>query len=275
MIKIGDFARIGRVSVKTLRYYDDLGLLRAARVDRFTGYRYYAFTQLPRLRRILALKDLGLSLEEVAAVLDRNLPPGEISAMLRQRQAALRGSVTTLQDQLARVTAWLQQLEQENTMPDYEIVLKAVPALRVAGSRGVIPDMDQVGPTFDRLFDQVRHYIVQHGGQPGAPGIALWHDTFADRTQDIEVAAAIPASVALPAGAPVHVHDLPAVPQMACVVHHGPFTTMGAAYEALLRWMAANGYRAHSPTREVYLAYPEGGDLAGLITEIQFPIEKV
>lgn len=65
VLKIGDFSRLTFVSVKTLRYYDELGLLRPVRVDEFTGYRYYSADQLPRLNRILALKDLGLSLEEV------------------------------------------------------------------------------------------------------------------------------------------------------------------------------------------------------------------
>jgi DNA-binding transcriptional MerR regulator len=69
MLRIGDFGRIARVSVQTLRHYDDLGLLKPVEVDAFTGYRYYAFDQLPRLHRILALKDLGLSLEEIAELM--------------------------------------------------------------------------------------------------------------------------------------------------------------------------------------------------------------
>ncbi len=76
MFKIGEFSKLSQVTVKTLRYYDEIGLLKPAEVDRFTSYRYYSVDQLPRLNRILALKDLGLSLDQVAHLLDGNLPPG-------------------------------------------------------------------------------------------------------------------------------------------------------------------------------------------------------
>jgi DNA-binding transcriptional MerR regulator len=66
MLKIGDFSRLSLASVKALRYYDELGLLRPARVDELTGYRYYSASQLTRLNRILVLKDLGLSLQQIA-----------------------------------------------------------------------------------------------------------------------------------------------------------------------------------------------------------------
>ena len=78
MIKIGDFSKLSLVSVRTLRYYEEMGLLAPIQVDRFTGYRYYSFDQLPRLNRILALKDLGFSLEQIAQMLDEGLPPAQI-----------------------------------------------------------------------------------------------------------------------------------------------------------------------------------------------------
>jgi DNA-binding transcriptional MerR regulator len=90
MFKIGDLSKLSRVSVKTLRYYDEIGLLKPAQVDRFTGYRYYSFDQLPRLNRILALKDLGFSLEQIAQVLNEGLPPAQLRGMLRLRQMELR-----------------------------------------------------------------------------------------------------------------------------------------------------------------------------------------
>jgi DNA-binding transcriptional MerR regulator len=72
MIKIGDFSKLARVSIKALRYYDEIGLLKPVSVDQYTGYRYYSTSQLPRLIRIIALKDMGLSLEEIAKLLGEN-----------------------------------------------------------------------------------------------------------------------------------------------------------------------------------------------------------
>jgi DNA-binding transcriptional MerR regulator len=112
MFKIGEFSRISRVSVKTLRYYDGIGLLTPARVDLFTGYRYYSADQLPRLNRILALKDLGLSLEQIAALLDDDLPPAEIRGMLRLKRVEIQQHLEEEQARLARVEARLKQIEQ-------------------------------------------------------------------------------------------------------------------------------------------------------------------
>src|ERR1051326_3771883 len=90
MIRIGDFSKLSRVSVKTLRFYDEMGLLKPIEVDRFTGYRYYEFHQLPRLYRILALKDLGFSLEEIGRLLAENLSTEQMRGMLKLRQAEIR-----------------------------------------------------------------------------------------------------------------------------------------------------------------------------------------
>ena len=270
MFKIGDFARLTRLSVKTLRYYDEIGLLPAAEIDRFTSYRYYTAAQLPRLNRILALRDLGLSLDQVAQVLTHDLPAAEIQGMLRLKQAELQAIVLDVQTRLARVEVRLHQIEQEGTMSQYEVIVKEVPALRVAGVQGVIPDESQVGPTFNRLFDQVGAYLAQHHAPATGPAIALWHE-MTDQMQNTPVAAALPTDRSLPAADGITVHDLPAA-QMACVVHHGGFAGLGAAYDAITRWIPANGYRIAGPNREVYIAYERDGDPASYVTEIQVPV---
>jgi DNA-binding transcriptional MerR regulator len=145
MIKIGHFSRISQVPVKTLRFYDEMGLLKPVEVDRFTGYRYYSFDQLRRLNRILALKDLGFSLEQISKLLSQDLPVAELRGMLRMKQEELR---QCLQDELARlerVEARLKQLEQEIVMPDYDVVLKKVDPMLVAGVRDTHPHLPRTG----------------------------------------------------------------------------------------------------------------------------------
>jgi DNA-binding transcriptional MerR regulator len=139
MLKIGDFSKLAQVSVKTLRYYGRLGLLKPAWIDRFTGYRYYALDQLPRLNRILALKGLGFSLEQVQRLLRDDLSAAELRGMMRMKHAELERQVQTEQSRLARVEARLRQIELEGTMPEYEVVFKTVPPQRVIGIRDVIP----------------------------------------------------------------------------------------------------------------------------------------
>jgi DNA-binding transcriptional MerR regulator len=273
MFKIGDFSRLSLVSVKALRYYDELGLLKPARVDEFTGYRYYSASQLTRLNRILALKDMGLSLEQVALLLDKELTPDQIRGMLRLKQVELSQQIIEGQARLARIEAWLAAFEQEVTMPAYEVILKKVAPLQVAQARGIAPSMEQIGSTLDHLFDQVMAYISQQGATVAGPGITLYYDT-EFRERDVNVGACLSFAGSLNDGEQVKVVELPAVETMASVVHQGSFSTLNQAYNAILQWIEANGYYINGPSRELNLEYERGGDQSKFVTEVQFPVEK-
>ncbi len=270
MLKIGDLSKLSRVSVKTLRYYDELGLLKPAQVDRFTGYRYYSFDQLPRLNRILALKDLGFSLEQIAQALTQDLPPAQLRGMLRLRQMELREHVQDELEQLERVEARLRQIEQEDMMPAYDIVIKQVEPQLVAGVRDTIPAYSQQR----HLWTELGAFLEAHAIVPIEPCLTVYYSD--EPNIDAEVCESL-GSPAQP-GARVQVHELPAVEMMASVVHHGPFTTIGEAYGAIIKWIEANGYRCVGPVREVYLQTSNqlGSQTdPDTVTEVQFPVEKV
>ncbi len=268
MLTIGDFSKLGHVSVRTLRYYDDMRLLIPAHVDPFTGYRYYSAGQLPRLNRILAFKDLGFSLEQIAQLLDEALPSAQIRGMLRLKEAEVRQQVQEEQERLARIEARLRRIEQEDTMSEYEIVLKSVPAQRVASIREVLPTFSAIG----RLFDELRAYEKKHGIAVTA-GTAIWHDT-EFRERDVDGEAAFTTADPLPPDERITERTLPAIETAACVVHHGPFDSISQAYSAVHSWIEHNGYRIAGPGREVY--HHAGNDQhdASYVTEVQFPIAK-
>ncbi len=114
MLKIGEFAQEAEVTVKTLRHYEKLNLLRPAWIDRFTGYRYYAPEQLPRLNRIMVLKDLGFSLQQIGRILQNKLTLDELRGMLRLKHAELEQHIAEEQARLARIATRLAQIEQED-----------------------------------------------------------------------------------------------------------------------------------------------------------------
>src|SRR5690242_21163469 len=116
MFKIGEFSKLVQVTVPTLRYYDQVGLLKPVQVDPFTGYRYYSADQLPRLHRILALKGLGFSLEQIAVVLAEGLTPEQMRGMLRLRHAQISEQIVEMENQLVEVEVRLQQIEQEEQL---------------------------------------------------------------------------------------------------------------------------------------------------------------
>ena len=274
MLKISQFARFGMVSVKALRFYDELGLLRPAQIDEETGYRNYRVEQLKRLNQILALKDLGFSLEQVKSILETGLGSDQIRLLLAQKQAELEEEFAMIGDRLKRVRVRLRQLEQEGEMPEYEVVLKRVEPIRVASVRGVIPSMDLVTPTLIRLYDEVISHINAEGGRFAGPALDLWHEMGMKET-DINVEAAMPISGELADGERVKVSTLPAVESMACVILHGDFSGMGKAHATVNEWIHANGYKHSGPGREVYLHYDRNGDTSQFVTEIQYPVEKV
>src|SRR5512133_887685 len=183
MIRIGDFSKLSRVSVKTLRFYDEMGLLKPIEVDRFTGYRYYDFHQLPRLYRILALKDLGFSLEEIGHLLEGELSTEQMRGMLTLRQSEIRQRGEEEAARLERVDIWLKQIEQENSMSRYDVVIKKVEPLKVASVRGVVPQpSDQ-----HSLWRPLGEYLAQRHVRPAGPCFSLYHDQeYRERDWDIE-----------------------------------------------------------------------------------------
>jgi len=273
MIRIGDFSKLSRVSVKTLRFYDEMGLLKPVEVDRFTGYRYYEFDQLPRLYRVLALKDLGFSLEEIGHLLEEELSAEQMRGMLKLRQAEIRQRVEEEEARLERVALWLRQIEQEDSMSRYDIVIKKIEAMKVASVRGIVP----TPPDQRSLWDELTGYLQQTDARMIGPPMAIYHDPdFKERDWDIEVV--MPLSEQLPASGRVSVYDLPGAEKMACVVHTGPFATILEAYDALAKWIDQNGYQIVGPGRELNLRLPERlGDQndPDTVNEIQFPVEKV
>jgi DNA-binding transcriptional MerR regulator len=268
-LKIGDFARIGQVTVQTLRHYDDLGLLHPARVDALSSYRYYTLDQLPRLHRILALKDLGFSLEQVNRLLEENLPFEELRGMLRLKQAELRNHIQEQLDRLDHLEARLHLIEQENQLPQYEIILKRVEPLRVASVRRIIPSYWDEGPLWVELFKQ----LGQSSVTITSPCMTVYHA--GEPEIDAEACAPLPPQVKRVRG--LRIRTLPAVETTASLIHQGSFAGLANAYGVLLQWIDANGYSITGPDRAIYLRLPEEGKSQhdpNAITEMQVPICK-
>jgi DNA-binding transcriptional MerR regulator len=269
VFKIGEFSRFSQVTVKTLRYYDKIGLLKPAEVDRFTDYRYYSATQLPRLNRILALKDLGLSLEQIGQLLDDELSPEQIRGMLRLKQVEIQEQLEEERARLARVEQRLKRIEQEETMSTQEVALKEISAQSVASVRDNLP-IDQI----DQLFGEIFGYLGRQGVRPGGPLIGIYYDE-EFHEEDVDVEIVVPVAGPVLEGDRVKGRDLPGIKQAACAVHQGGYETIGGTHGLLMQWIEENGYHLAGPTREVYLQGPESGDdPSTYVTEIQIPVTK-
>lgn len=267
MFTIGDFARLGGVTVRMLRHYDSLGALVPAHVDPVTGYRRYAAAQLPRLNRLCALKDLGLTLEQVRTVLDAQVSAEELRGMLTLRRAQLEDQIAADRERLAAIEARLRTIEKEGTMSELEYVEKQLPAVRLAQASGRVADVSELGATIGPAFDRLVDGLTTAGVTLQAPSVA-WYDGDAEGTtwgvgfptalDEIDVAGA-------------EVADLPAVDRALTVIHRGSMATIGDTWQALATAVDATGLTAYGPCREVYLETPMD-DQDAWVTELQQPV---
>ena len=284
MIKIGDFSKLAHVSIKTLHHYDDLGLLSPAHVDRFSGYRYYALEQMAVLNRILALKDLGLSLDQIALLLHEDLSPAEMRGMLRLKKMELAAQVEEEQARLKRVEQRLRQIEQEGLGGIAEVALKQVPAQTALVAQVVAANEELIPPARLSLYDLLQRALDRAGLKPAGPWFSLMDDLPYNET-DLELTLGVGVQLLNSqrsgdwGGTPVRLQDLPAAPSMASLIHSGEAIDLSQTYSSLYAWTQANGYQPAGLFRELYLSDNAAGAIApaaldaGLI-EVQCPVEK-
>jgi DNA-binding transcriptional MerR regulator len=270
MFTIGDFARHGQVSVRMLRHYDATGLLRPARVDPASGYRFYEAGQLARLNRIIALKDLGFTLEQVRAMLDQEVSAEQLRGMLRLRQAELQSQIAADTSRLSQVEARLRIIEMEGAMPADDIQVKRVPAARVAQLTATAASLEpaSITPVIQPLYEELGHRLGQARLVPTGPAIAYYED--APDSGGVLVHATLPVNADPASGCDFEVIDLPEISQAATIVHRGSMDNVMATIQTLAQWIGNNDYRAIGYPRELYLECPEDRDK--WVTELQEPI---
>ncbi len=200
--------------------------------------------------------------------------------MLKLRQTEAARQLREESERLEHLEALMRQIEQEDSMSRYDVVIKRVEALRVASVRAVVPTPPEQGP----LWEELGNYLASRRARTHDPCLTLYHDTeYKERDWDIE--ACQPIEGDLEGNDRIRVWTLPGVETMACTVHNGPFKTIGEAYDALMKWIDLNGYRICGPGREVVLREPmaaaRGSGMAAsqtdpeTVVEVQYPVEKL
>ena len=279
MLKIGDFSKLAHVTVKTLRHYARLGLLEPVWTDRFSGYRYYSLGQLPRLNRILALKDLGFSLEQIRALLDAQLPPEVLRQMFNQKQAELLSRVAEEQGRLKRVAARLQQIEQEGCLPGVDVTVKPIPLQWIVSQRTSLADAEDLAAETRPLRQQLSAQALQAGLRSAHTWLVL-HNASQFSEQGTEVEVGLLLAEAIPPGrryAGMSIRRLPAVTSMASLLQAQSERPLQEAFTTLYRWAELNGYLINGQPRQVLFEQseqsPEPGDQSAY-TELQVPVES-
>lgn len=271
MFRIGEFAKLSGTTVKRLRFYDEIALLRPAEVDSSSGYRYYSAEQLDQLSLIQRLKTLGVSLADIRGLLRRN--PGAdgkiLHALLADRRRELVRQLSDEEERLAHLDRWLAHLEGTNRAPSHAIGLKQIETHTTASIRQSLSCYS--GAT--ELFDELGHYVNRRQRTRG-PAAAIWHSCDKPgRRIDCEVFLVTQAGVR--GSARVRVAGHPSC-LAACVVHRGPIPTdaVSGPYAAVREWIRTHSFRIAGPMRELYWQGTVDQELDSDVTEIQFPVVR-
>ncbi len=263
LMPIGRFARASRLSVKSLRNYDQSGLLPAALIDPSSGYRYYRLEQLARADAIRSLRMVDMPLSKIVEILDGT-----------DSDRVLTSHLATLERQRDELDRMSQQLRRRIHLKEYtmssDVTIKAQPALIAAAHR--------TPTTYSRIFSdipagfgKVMAFLGNENVDPAGIPFTLYHQA-PDAESEGDIAMCVPISMEVDAGGDVELIEF-APTVTASVVHQGGYDDMGESYATVSAWIHERGHRIVGPHREVYLNSPDQVDEADLLTEIHFPID--
>jgi DNA-binding transcriptional MerR regulator/effector-binding domain-containing protein len=274
MFTIGEFARLGDISIRMLRHYDETGLLAPARVDPVTGYRGYTIAQLRDLNRIVALRGLGFSLAEVRQLLS-GLTADELRGMLLLRRTELERQLAADRSSLARVEVRLRAIERENELAD-DIVVKTAPTQRLLAVARPIPGFgpDNIAPVLNPAYDELRGIAAGMGLDPDRVYLSCYEVSHDDEGQDITmfVGTPIPDDVT-EARAPAEIVVLPGTEVASCVRQGTTREVWPRIVNDVMTWIEEHGYQHAGPGRDFYLELNEA-EPSQQVFEIQAPLYR-
>lgn len=264
LYRIGLFSKMNQVTIKTLRYYDEVGVLHPCFIDPDNGYRYYRSSQIEPLHRLLALRRIGYSIEEIKRAQDGE---SEQQILQRKKQQLLQ-EIAERMSMLSQIEGYLQQTEES-----YHMVIKKIPAVIVASIRKVVPN-------FDVLFGMIPEMGVEMekaGCVCALPEYCfnIYHDNeYKEETIDVEICEAV--TEMKETRGDLHFKQIEEVPEAVCTMHKGSYASIPKAYAATIKFIEANGYEIAGPVRENYIDGIWNKDSESeWLTEVQIPVKKI
>lgn len=271
MLKIGEFSKLSRVSIRMLRHYDEIGLLRPVKIDPESGYRYYGEDQLPIVGRITSLKDMGFGLAAIAGILNDFTDKDILERHLRLKQAELWELSEQTGRRLRLLDTALQRLRKDDNTMKYDVTIKTFPVRYAATVRMTIPRYEQEGMLWGTLMQETAGMNLI----PDSPCYccAMFHDReYKESDADVEVQKTVKGSY--PDTEHVKFRTLPAV-TAACATYQGPYEQISEIMNAVLTWIVDNGYQFDGPAFNIYHISPyETTDPSEFVTEVCYPVRK-
>lgn len=267
--QIGDFSRISRLSIKTLRYYHDCGLLEPKHIEKESGYRFYDEESLERAMIINSLKELDFSLKDIKEILDKCLEDGELLSHMVEKHGDISRKIADFQNMQRKLEEFIRLTSQTEEIPmqssSNEIIIKDV-AERIIVSIRFKGRYQDVGNYLKKLYKVCGRHAC------GSPFSLYYDQEYRDDDADIEIC--------VPVKLPVSFEDIRSRALkggwVVSAIHRGPYEMIGETYKILFDSINEKGLKVFGPNREIYLKGPGmiiPRSTKKFVTEIQMPVE--
>lgn len=271
MLKIGDFSKLSRISIRMLRHYDEIGLLVPKSTDSFTGYRYYGEDQLPIAGQINSLKDMGFSLATIGEILKIYDDPQKLAEFLSVKQAEVEAEAKEIAHRLLLLKTAIKRLRKDGTAMSYNVTLKTLPERYVASVRQIIPSYEYEGNLWHILMKETAPLNLQDG--ESCYTLAIYHDAeYKESDVDVEVQKSVRGSY--PNTEHVVFKTEPPV-LIASATYKGGYDKINEVSEAVANWVRDNGYDFDGPAFDINHVSPhETQNPEEWVTEVCYPVKK-
>lgn len=271
MLKIGDFSKLSRISIRMLRHYDEIGLLAPKSTDNFTNYRYYSEDQLPVAERVTALKDMGFSLAMIAEILKNYDKPQALAEFLAVKQAEVQEEAEKATQRLLLLETAINRLRKDEPVMEYTVTLKKMPQRYVASLRNIIPSYDKEGMLWEQMMRELAPQNVQYANPCYA--LAVFYDEgHKDYDPDVEIQISVQGTYQNTEN--VVFKMVPAI-EIASATYKGSYNQLTTVNAAVANWVRDNHYEFESASFCIYHVSPaQTQNPDELVTEVCFPVKK-
>lgn len=271
MLKIGDFSKLSRISIRMLRYYDELGLLAPKSTDDFTSYRYYAEEQLTIAGRIVALRDMGFGLATIGEILHSYDNPQALAAFLAVKQAEVQAEAEAAGHRLLLLDTAIKRLRKDETAMNYNVTVKTMPERYVASVRKIIPAYDQEGMLWNIMMTETAPQNMQIAEICNS--LAMFHDNgFKEADVDVEVQMTVKGSYQNTENV---VFKTEPAALIASATYKGSYEQLTAVNQAVANWVRDSGYEFDNMMFCIYHVSPaQTQNPDELVTEVCYAVKK-
>ena len=270
MFKIGEFSKLTQVSIRMLRYYDEVDLLKPAKIDRSTNYRLYSAEQIPVLNKIIFLRDLGFNVSEIANTL-KHWDNEFITKQIEDKRLEIENRIKMEQDKLSKIELAKKDIWRKKLAINYNVTIKSIPSYQVFSLRRVIPDYYAEG----QLWKEMSAFANTHNIPISSDTFTIYHDVdYKEKDVDVEICAPV-TEMGENTNGFVYRNTEP-VPIMACTMVYGPFENIRGAFLAFANWLHEhNQYKITGQSRQIVHRGPWNEESPDkYLTEVQIPLEN-